>query len=106
LQARYQADKKQKQIESLNKEKESQALLTKEKNKQNMILLIAALAIVVLTLVFSFFLFKRFQLTKAQNKLIEQKNKEITDSIEYAKRIQRSVLPTEKYIGRILNKNP
>jgi tetratricopeptide (TPR) repeat protein len=106
LQARYQTDKKQKQIESLNKEKENQALLTKEKNKQNTILLLSALAVVIITLVFSFFLFQRFQLTKKQNKLIEEKNREITDSIRYAKRIQRSVLPTEKYIERILNKNP
>jgi tetratricopeptide (TPR) repeat protein len=105
LQARYQTDKKQKQIESLNKEKENQALLTKEKNKQNTILLLSALAVVIITLVFSFFLFQRFQLTKKQNKLIEEKNREITDSIRYAKRIQRSVLPTEKYIQRILNKD-
>jgi tetratricopeptide (TPR) repeat protein len=106
LQARYQADKKQKQIELLNKEKENQALLTKEKNKQNTILLFSALAVVILTLIFSFFLFQRFKLTRAQKKLIEEKNREITDSIKYAKRIQGSVLPTEKYIERILNKNP
>jgi hypothetical protein len=35
---------------------------------------------------------------------IEEQNKNITDSINYAKRIQMSLLPTEKYIGRALAK--
>ncbi len=39
---------------------------------------------------------------KAANEIIEQKNKDITDSIRYAKRIQISLLPTEKYIERML----
>jgi len=36
-----------------------------------------------------------------QKKLIEEKNKDITDSINYAQRIQQSVLPTEKEIKDI-----
>ena len=36
---------------------------------------------------------------------LEEKNKDILDSIRYAKRIQTSLLPTEKYIDRILSKN-
>ncbi len=39
-----------------------------------------------------------------QKILIEEKNKDIMDSIRYAKRIQTSLLPTEKFIERILNK--
>lgn len=39
-----------------------------------------------------------------QKQLIEEKNKDILDSIRYAKRIQTSLLPTEKYIDRILTK--
>jgi hypothetical protein len=35
---------------------------------------------------------------------IEEKNKSITDSINYAKRIQMSLLPTEKYIEKALSK--
>ncbi len=44
----------------------------------------------------------------SQKKLIEEKNKDIIDSIKYARRIQSSLLPTEKFIDRILtngNKN-
>jgi hypothetical protein len=38
-----------------------------------------------------------------QKSTIEHKNQEILDSIRYASRIQKSLLPTEKYIGKILN---
>lgn len=37
-----------------------------------------------------------------QKLLVETKNKEITDSIHYAKRIQESLLPNEVYIDRTL----
>jgi tetratricopeptide (TPR) repeat protein len=39
-----------------------------------------------------------------QKKLVEEKQKEIIDSIRYAKRIQQSLLPTEKYIERHIKK--
>ena len=44
-----------------------------------------------------------------QKEIIEEKQKEVMDSIRYAKRIQQSLLPTEKYIARNLtdlNKKP
>ncbi len=43
-----------------------------------------------------------------QKEIVEEKQKEIIDSIHYAKRIQQSLLPTEKYIEKTLirlNKN-
>ena len=40
----------------------------------------------------------------SQKTLLEEKNKDITDSIHYAKRIQESLLPTEKYIERNLSR--
>ncbi|MFZ5553082.1 MAG: tetratricopeptide repeat protein [Bacteroidota bacterium] len=53
--------------------------------------------------VFSVFLFNRFRVTQRQKKLIEEqkaiveeKQKEIVDSINYAKRIQNAILPDEK----------
>ncbi len=39
-----------------------------------------------------------------QKEIIEEKNKDITDSIRYAKRIQESLLPTEKYIEKTLSR--
>ena len=45
---------------------------------------------------------KNVELKKAYE-VIEQKNKDIHDSIHYASRIQRSLLPTEKFIQRLLS---
>jgi len=37
----------------------------------------------------------------AQKELLEEKQKEILDSIRYAKRIQTSLLPTERYLDKV-----
>ena len=39
-----------------------------------------------------------------QKEIIEEKNKDITASITYAKRIQSSLLTTEKYIEKSINR--
>jgi tetratricopeptide (TPR) repeat protein len=39
-----------------------------------------------------------------QKVLLEEKNKQVTDSINYASRIQQSLMPSEKYIERSLKK--
>ncbi len=71
-----------------------------------------------LTALFGLFMFTRFRVTQKQKSVIEEqklivekqkhivdeKQKEILDSIRYAKRIQQSLLPTEKFISRILKK--
>jgi tetratricopeptide (TPR) repeat protein len=71
-----------------------------------------------LTLIFAGFMLNRLRLTRRQKQIIEAqkqtvedqktlvdlKQKEIMDSIYYARRIQRSLLPTEKYITRMLNR--
>jgi tetratricopeptide (TPR) repeat protein len=41
---------------------------------------------------------------KKAYELIDQKNKDITDSIKYAKRIQQAILPSEKYIQKSLER--
>lgn len=38
----------------------------------------------------------------AQKQLVEEKQREILDSIRYARRIQKSLLPTDKFIGKKL----
>jgi adenylate cyclase len=41
---------------------------------------------------------------RKQKEEIEEKNKDITDSIHYARRIQQSLMPTEKYILKHLDR--
>jgi serine phosphatase RsbU (regulator of sigma subunit) len=40
-----------------------------------------------------------------QNEVLNQKNREITDSLNYAKRIQSAMLPPETYFGELLHEN-
>ena len=75
--------------------------------------LIGGLGVVVLGLGF---VINRFRITQKQKKIIEQqkikvdeafsklheKNKEVMDSIRYAKRIQTALLTSERYIDRKL----
>jgi tetratricopeptide (TPR) repeat protein len=90
---------------------ESEATLNKDRITR--ILLYCGMGMVVL---FSLFMINRFRLTNRQKKLIEEqkklveeqkevlelKQKEILDSIYYAKRIQTALLTNEKYIEKVL----
>lgn len=67
-----------------------------EKKQQSYFLIFA----LILTIIILFLIFQRFKSTQKQKKLIEEqkliveeKNKEITDSINYAKRLQDAILP-------------
>lgn len=69
--------------------------------------------IVLLLITFSAMglIYSRFKVTKKQKNiieeqkgLVEEKQKEIIDSIKYAKRIQSSLLPTEKYIDKSIKR--
>ena len=96
-----------------------QAQLKQEKTTRYFILLVLALIVV-----FTFFLFNRFKKIRKQKVIIEkqkaeveiqrsealhlkalteEKNKEITDSISYASRIQRAMLTGDKYIAEALD---
>jgi serine phosphatase RsbU (regulator of sigma subunit) len=72
-----------------------------------------------LVIIFAGFMFNRFKITKAQKNIIElkeiethkqkhiieEKHKEITDSINYAERIQRSFLATKELLDSNLNEH-
>lgn len=63
----------------------------------------------LLLIVFGIFMFSRFKITQRQKKtieqqkhLVEEKNKEILDSITYAKRLQEAILPSIDSIKKYL----
>jgi serine phosphatase RsbU (regulator of sigma subunit) len=86
-----------------------------EKRKQKFITYGISL-ILLLTLIFSFFIFKAFKISKQKNVIIstqkqevekqkhfiEEKQKEIVDSINYAKRIQNTLLANDEIITKNL----
>jgi len=96
MSAKYESEKKELMINSLETEK----ALTDEKLAQEKRFKIYLLLFCTAIIVFLFFLYKsNLQKKKANHKLsnaykeIETKNKEIQDSINYAKRIQEAMLP-------------
>ncbi|MCC7332156.1 MAG: tetratricopeptide repeat protein [Flavobacteriales bacterium] len=97
MSAKYETEKKQKEIELLNKENEKQTAIAEEQSKKKNIIIFSSIAGLLLVTVFSLFLFNRFNLTKKQKAIIEEKQQEITDSITYAKRLQTAILPPDNY---------
>ena len=106
LEAVYQTEKKQKEIELLEKNKAlDKAEIKAKKNQQFM--LFGGLILVAL---FAIFIFNRFKVTQKQKEIIEvqkvevekqrdeinDKNKLITESIEYAKTIQEAIITSHK----------
>jgi hypothetical protein len=90
---------------------------------QRKLLLYLIGAVLILAIAFGFIVFRAYKTKKAnntliiaqkvavelqkteldlQNKLVTERNKEITDSINYARRIQKVILPSEKIIDTYL----
>lgn len=112
LSAKYENDKKEQHIELLEKDKElqkSKAAKSRAEAKKQQVqkfafatgfFLICVMVIVVLRS------YRRKQKDNQnlayQKTIIEEKNKDITDSIKYAKRIQEAIMPPEKLWHDIL----
>jgi len=95
---KYESEKKEKQIE-----------IQKLELNRNRILQYALGGGVVMLLLLSFVIYNRYRLKRKANELlaaqkqeIETKNKDVTDSIRYAERIQNAILPTDEQIKELL----
>jgi tetratricopeptide (TPR) repeat protein len=98
--------------QELQKVKDAQLALQKAENKQQRLKAYFLYIGLFITLLFGGFIFNRFRITRKQKEIIEnqkdqvdlafgelaEKNKEILDSINYAKRIQSAILPPDKLI--------
>ena len=104
MQVKFETEQKQREIELLGKEKEVQDLrLTKQIAVRNMVIAFSVLALIMLLLIYGRYrtkkkanevLDKKNQEIQQQKKTVEEKNHEITSSIEYAKRIQDAIMPS------------
>jgi serine phosphatase RsbU (regulator of sigma subunit) len=97
------------QEHELKTKAEEELMIKEAEKKQQRIINYIVVIILLLVLGFSYFLFKRIQITKAQKKIIEDqklvveaKNKEVTDSILYAKRIQQTLLAQDDFLAQHL----
>ena len=108
-------------LENAEKEaalREQDLVLKKQKAEltRKNIIMYSAIGVILMVLIFSSLLYKQFRekkkaniLLKDQNEEIKsqrdkifEQNKEITDSIEYASKIQSAILPPNAYISGIL----
>lgn len=92
-----------------DKEEEKKAILVEADKKRQQLYTSSVVVILIVVLFFSALLYKRFTLTKKQKsiienqkQLVEEKQKEITDSIHYAKRIQSALLAHEEFVAQHL----
>ena len=117
VQAEMSYEFEQQQVKDKAEQNKKDALADQDRKKQAVIrnLFIGGFAMM---LVFALLIFRGYrQKQKAnviitqqkdeverQKNLVEEKQKEILDSIHYSKRIQKSLLPTEKFISKNLNR--
>ena len=108
-QMQYQFEKK----ESLMKaEQEKERAVAEEKNRKQKIITWSVVCGLLLVILFAGFIFRSLRITRKQKQIIEvqktevekskhiieEKNKDITDSINYARRIQQAKLPKKEDI--------
>ena len=105
LEAEYENDKKESQISLQQAELKAKE---NEIGRQNMQKIFFAGGCVLMMLV-SFMAWKAYSLKRKDNliintqkKMVEEKNREIMDSITYARRLQEAILPPRKLVSAIL----
>lgn len=119
LRTKYDADQKQKEIELLHASNKLSQLETEQANKKTQevsLYLGGAIVIILLASFLGISLYRSNQAKNAANELlqktnnevlhqkeiVDEKNKEIMDSINYAKRIQNAILPPVRIVAQFL----
>ncbi|HEY6160427.1 MAG TPA: tetratricopeptide repeat protein [Bacteroidia bacterium] len=105
IKSRYDAEQKQSAIDILKKDRELDEVRVKKNDTWRAVLFpgLALFILVVIVLLGRNELKKRTsRALQVRNDLLSQQDKEITESIEYALSIQRSMLPSHEYISGYL----
>lgn len=106
--SQYEYDK---QLQKQQLIKKAEAAIVAEKEKRQTLIIVSVVIVLLIVIYFAVVLNKRLKTTRSQKQLIEQqkfsleqKNKEIIDSITYAKRIQDAMLTSVSYIEEEIKK--
>lgn len=107
MQTRYETEKIEKSLSEANRQKEIQKVKHDNEMKQGRVVTYSSVAGLILVAFLTLVIFNRYQIKRKANMLLEsrnreiekhkniilEKNKDITDSIRYARRIQEAILP-------------
>jgi|ERR1700757_870364 len=119
MKTQFEVEKKEAELKiKSDAEQEKLKAIANEEKKRQQVIIASVGGVLVLVIIFSLFLYKRFKITQRQKVIIEkqkvmvdkayeelhERNKEVMDSIRYAKRIQTALITTEKYIENTFNK--
>ena len=116
MNAQYAGEKKDQEIILLNKDKEKQAALNEQDAQRKNIVISFVGGGLLLVLGFAIYIFRSYRgkqkvnleleeknnLIENQKKIVEERNKEVTDSILYAKKIQRALLASDNVLAKNL----
>lgn len=82
------------------REQEQKEIVHREASKRQRLIIISVSITLILIAVFAILLYRRFRITRLQKReiefqkaIVDEKNREILDSISYAKRLQDAILP-------------
>lgn len=108
LEMNYEFDKKE-EVTKLERQQKDEVAQAESKKQQ--IIIWSITGILGLVLIFAIYVYRSFKEKQRiniaithQKHIIEEKQKEILDSIYYAKRIQTALITSETYINRTLNR--
>ncbi len=102
----FEFEKQQAITEAKHKnEIEKEQTIAQEKSRRQNVIILSVAIVLFLVLIFAVFIYKSLNIARKQKNIIEhqkhmieEKHKEITDSINYAERIQRSFLATKNLL--------
>lgn len=106
METKYKTEQKEKEIELLNVVNNMNELeiINKEGEvKKQRAVIFISIGTIALVLIMVFLIYNRYRLKQRALFLLDKKNKQITDSINYAKRIQLAILPPENILQEHLN---
>ena len=115
LTAKFESEQKEKELEMLQSvndaqeakiEEEEANIALKEENNRYLIFALMLAGLVLIAIVFILYRVRRAKAEiEKQKHIVEEKNREITDSISYAKRLQAAILPVQSTINKVLPNN-
>ncbi len=115
IEGQYETEKKNRQILELENEKIEQEQKLKQSKLYNSVLIGGGTLVLIIAILIGYFLFQNRKKNKiledknqeisTQKLIVETKNSEILDSINYAKRLQDAILPPLKLVKEYLSES-